>query len=159
MTGRRTMRTTMIGLGFWMMGLVLTLILAVGCGTSASTCKPGEQGCACVAQACNSGLACVAGTCAPEQLAGLAVDGPARGCEVLLGESGGKVDRVDFGADVTGRWLRQGDKGAAAFVANRDMPIGSSAVQVGYAGGSFAVVNSHCYGSRGEELPGATVHR
>jgi hypothetical protein len=109
-----------------------------------------------VAQGCNSGLICVGNTCTGENTAGLATDPRARGCEVLLADDSGKVDHLDFGDGVTGRWLRQGDKVAAAFISNRDQPIG--AVQVDYAG-SFSITNSHCYGSRGEELAGVTVHR
>jgi hypothetical protein len=99
---------------------------------------------------------CVANVCTGENTAGLGVDGHARACEVLMQEGGGKIDHVDYGNGVTGRWLRQGDKVAAAFTADGDHTIG--AVNVVYAG-AFSVVNSHCYGSRGEELAGATVHR
>ena len=153
------MRDMLIGLVISLMGLVLVLILAAGCSSPAAMCKPGEKGCACVAQTCNGGLACIDGFCAPEQHAGLSVDGNVRGCEVLLADAKGKVASVDFGDSVTGRWLRQGDKVAAAFVANKDSAIGSSAVQVAFAGGNFDVVNSHCYGARGEELSGSAVHR
>jgi hypothetical protein len=130
--------------------------LSAGCGSSSSNCKPGEVGCACVQQGCNGDLICVGNTCTGGNIVGLAVDSNARGCEVLLTEDSGKVDHLDFGDGVTGRWLRQGDKVAAAFVSDRDQPIG--AVQVDYAG-SFSIASSHCYGSQGELLQGSTVHR
>lgn len=142
--------------------VTFALLWLVGCSSqSAKQCSPGEQGCACVADSCNGGLVCAGGSCTPEARAGLTVGSvEARSCEVLLADTTGKVDQVQFGDDITGRWLRQGDKVAAAFVANRDSPIGSSAVQVTYAsGGTFSVVGSHCYGSHGEALPGATVHQ
>jgi hypothetical protein len=136
--------------------IAICLLLAA-CSKSPSSCKPGESGCACVQDGCNAGLICVANMCSGENTAGLGVDGHARSCEVLLQEGkGGKVDHLDFGNGVTGRWLRQGDKVAAAFLSDRDAPIG--AVQVVYAGG-FSITKSHCYGARGEELAGATVHR
>jgi hypothetical protein len=131
-------------------------LLLAGCSSSPNNCNPGEAGCACVQQSCNDGLVCVGNSCTGENIAGLAVDSQARGCEVLLAEDGGKVDHLNFGDGVTGRWLRQGDKVAAAFVSDRDQPIG--AVQVAYAG-SFSILNSHCYGSQGETLQGSTVHR
>jgi hypothetical protein len=135
----------------------LLLLFAAACNNSQGSCKPGESGCACAQHTCNTGLVCVGNTCTGENTVGLAVDSNARGCEVLLADdSAGKVDHLDFGNGVTGRWLRQGDKVAAAFVSDRDQPIGS--VQVAYAG-SFSIANSHCYGSRGELLQGSTVHR
>jgi hypothetical protein len=138
-----------------MKAIAMCLLLAA-CSKSPGNCKPGGNGCACVANGCTAGLMCVANVCSGENNAGLAFDARARSCEVLLQENGGKVDHVDFGKGVNGRWLRQGDKVAAAFVADHDAPIG--AVQVVYAG-AFSITNSHCYGSRGEELTGATVHR
>jgi hypothetical protein len=151
------MRTKMMDLAISM--LVGFVLMTAGCGKSPANCKPGEQGCACVAQGCNGGLVCNDGTCAAEQHAGLSVDGAARSCEVLLADNGGKVASVDFGDQVLGRWLRQGDKVAAAFAANHDAPIGGGAVQVAFAGKAFSILNSHCYGARGEELQGATVHQ
>jgi hypothetical protein len=111
--------------------LLLVLALAGGCGSSS----------------------------APGKLAPLGFDSRARACEVVLGERTGKIDRVAFGDGVTGRWLRQGDKVAAAFMAAGDHTIG--AVQVGLSGpaASFDVLASHCYGADGQELAGASVTR
>ena len=94
-------------------------------------------------------------TSKPEAKTNLAVDGKARGCEVLLHDGDAKIARVDFGDGVKGKWLRQGDKLSAAFVADGDHTIG--AVQV--VGTSFDIMRSHCYGSDGVELAGATVRR
>jgi hypothetical protein len=139
----------------------MTLLLALGACSTSSSCPPGAAGCACQAQMCNAGLSCLGGTCRAESHTNLAVDGKARACEVLLHETGGKIDGVAFDASATGRWLRQGDKVAAAFAAVKDAPIG--AVAVAWAGpdaaSAFEVVGSHCYGADGVELAGATVRR
>jgi len=103
-------------------------------------------------------LVCLLGAChgsKPDVVTNLAIDGTARGCEVLLKDgSAGKIARVDYGQGVTGKWLRQGDKVSAAFVADGDHTIG--AVQV--VGPSFDVLRSHCYGKDGVEIA-ATVRR
>jgi hypothetical protein len=108
-------------------------------------------------------LALTLGGCSgkPDQHTGLQVSSTsARGCEVLLTDGTTTIASVDFAAGVTGRWLRQGDKVAASFIADKDVAIGGSAVQVtSSANGSFSVVRSHCYGRHGEELSGVTVHR
>jgi hypothetical protein len=140
--------------------LLAATLLTSGCGKGANKCGPGERGCACVAQTCKGGLACTAGICTPEAMSPLGVsDSHARSCEVVLADGGGKIDEVNFGDTVIGRWLRQGDKVAAAFFAKQDSPI--AGVQVAYTGtgtNSYTVVLSHCYGAKGELLPGATVH-
>jgi hypothetical protein len=148
---------------FNLAALAVALFALAGCHHSGnSNCAPGERGCACgPLQTCQSGSSCSGGMCVPEGSSGLGVsDSQARGCEVLLSDGGGRIDRVDFGDNVTGRWLRQGDKVAAAFVANKDAPI-NGGITVTYAGngnGSFNVVRSHCYGAKGEALPNAMVH-
>jgi hypothetical protein len=91
--------------------------------------------------------------------AGLAVEGSARGCEVVLGETKGKIASVAFSDGVRGKWLRQGDKIAAAFIAREDTPMSGVEVVFGKEGGAFEILTSHCYGSRGELLAGATVRR
>jgi hypothetical protein len=137
--------------------IVVVIALVGGCGYS-SHCAPGEKGCACVAQSCNTGLVCNAGSCVDESRASLSVDGNARGCEVVLHETKGRLSRVVFGNEVNGKWLRQGDKLATAFIVNHDRSIGGGEVQVGYSG-DFEIMKSHCYGVSGEELPGAQVRR
>src|SRR5262245_52472276 len=90
--------------------LLLVLALAAGCDSS-TACAPGKNGCACLQQACDTGNVCVNGTCKEESRVTLSVPGgSARACEVLLGETGGKLSRVVFANDVKGKWLRQGDK-------------------------------------------------
>jgi hypothetical protein len=147
----------------WLL-LAFAIVVLPGCGGNrAGTCRPKERGCACVQDACNDGLLCQAGTCQPQAVSGLSVSsGDARACEVLLGDGDVKIDHVEFGDHVTGRWLRQGDKVAVAFIANQDAPIGGNAMDVAYASGGsspFTVLASHCYGQKGEELPGVAVHR
>jgi hypothetical protein len=143
--------------------LFLALSTIAGCGSPATKCEPGKLGCACALGSCQAGAVCEAGTCKPEARSGLSVDSSAaRACEVLLGDGTTRIDRVEFAADVTGKWLRQGDKVAAAFVANRDTALGGSPLDVAYPAGSsmpFSVVASHCYGGKGEELSNVTVHR
>jgi hypothetical protein len=114
----------------------LALMMAVlGCTSSPSTC---------------AGSACV--------VTGLsASDAQARGCEVLLADGDGKIDHLGFGDGVTGKWLRQGDKVAAAFVSKGDSP--PSGVEVASSSGSFTITRSHCYGKSGQELAGVTVGR
>src|SRR5688572_15046215 len=124
----------------------LGIVMLTACGQS-NPCGPGERGCACVQQSCNTGLVCSAGSCVDESRAGLSVDGKARGCEVVLRDAeGGKLARVAFADDVQGKWLRQGDKIAAAFIAKDDRSIGGGAVQVAYAAGgdAFEILKSHC---------------
>ena len=142
--------------------LLLASSALVACGSSATHCQTGQRGCPCEQGSCQAGAVCQAGMCQPEARSGLSVDSPhARACEVLLGDGTTHIDRVEFGAEVTGRWLRQGDKVAAAFVANRDTSLSGSPLDVAYAAigsASFSVVASHCYGEKGEELPNVTVH-
>jgi hypothetical protein len=89
---------------------------------------------------------------APEPVTSLGIDGTARACEVLLKDgAAGKIDRVDYGQGVKGKWLRQGDKVSAAFVADGDHTIG--AVQV--VGASFDILRSHCYGKDGMDIAAA----
>src|SRR5258706_8066988 len=95
---------------FW-----FTLLLAAGCSSSSGKCSPGKSGCACVQGTCDTGAVCIDTKCKPESNVGLTVGSDkARACEVLLGESGGKISRVDFKPSVDGRWLRQGGNVSAA---------------------------------------------
>jgi hypothetical protein len=132
-------------------------LFVAGCGSS-NKCNPGEKGCACIQSTCNDGLICSSGSCAEESHANLSVEGNARSCEVLLHETNGTVGAVEFAKGVTGKWLRQGDKVAAAFLADQDHSISSGEVKVAYAGG-FEILKSHCYGGDGVELPNASVKR
>src|SRR3954453_7104955 len=95
-------------------------------------------------------LALFCGCSKPPENVGLGAGDPrARGCEVLLADGKSHIASVAFAGGVTGRWLRQGDKVAAAFVADRDVPLGAGALQI--SGGDFEVLRSHCYGPSGEE--------
>jgi hypothetical protein len=82
----------------------------------------------------------------------------ARGCEVLLTEKGGKVQRVTFEGSVKGTFLREAPRVAVTFVSKEDSPIAAGVVKI--EGGPLSgveVTKVSCVDKSGAKLPDTKI--
>lgn len=143
--------------------LMLSLALVLGGCNCNPPCDPGAATCACKeGSVCNDGLACGADNkCVPPVAAGLQVDAAARGCELLLTESGATtVLTANFKNGVKGTFIRQAPKVALTFVSGGDTAIGSN-VELGLGGptSGITVTRSSCVDVKGAPISGTVSLR
>lgn len=138
----------------WMMTVTAALALS-GCNCNPTNCDPGTNACACKSgSVCNDGLACSNNVCAPPVAAGLQIDAAARGCELLLTESGtSTVVSANFKNGVKGTFIRHAPQVAVTFVAAGDSAIGAN-VELGLGGpaSGLTVTKSNCVDVKGARL-------
>jgi hypothetical protein len=143
--------------------VVLLSVLALsGCNCNPPNCEPGVASCACkTGDVCNEGLACVDSKCVPPVAAGLQVDAAARGCELLLTESGtSTVVSANFKNGVKGTFIRQPPRVAVTFVSGGDTAIGNN-VELGLGGPAtgVTVTKSSCVDVKGARVGGSVSLR
>src|SRR5690606_1935835 len=109
---------------------------------------------------CDADLACEAGTCVPDtvEVTGLVLPAGARGCEILLEETGGTVRDVTFASGVRGTFIREAPRVAIAVVSDGDADFADGAVAVlGTATPAAALVSATCVDAAGAPLTDADV--
>lgn len=172
----------------WLYGFIIVLPLQVGCGDSGNESNPTPQAAAGQAGQGGSagsgqggagaggagaggagqggaGQGGVAGSSgsggggAGGSSSGLSVSNAnARGCEVLLTEKGGKVQRVTFEGSVKGTFLREAPRVAVTFVSKEDSPIAAGVVKI--EGGPLSgveVTKVSCVDKSGAKLPDTKI--
>jgi hypothetical protein len=91
---------------------------------------------------------------------GAVSDANARACDILLLEGKSRVDKIVFGADVKGTFIREAPRVAVSMVVTKDTGFPADALKVqvvGAAASDLQVKQVKCVNSKAEALQGVTV--
>lgn len=143
--------------------LLLASPLVAGCSPTseeASTCAPGEPGCACTSSlTCDEGLVCVDVVCVEEREWFLLHNSGARGCDILLESPAHSVVREAlFDGHLLGQSAARGRRFALSFARRgRGLPTSDTMVRLRGGGDPPAIVRATCFDESGGVLPTAEV--